>query len=316
MVKPTDSRAENLGYARLDAAFRAGDFAALSRELGDRSDFPNIVAHEAIGSCLTYAIYHSPLPLVRTLLDEGADPNWPTNGGFPPMIAALTCAQPAPGTTVREDVPELVELLLASGANVDQRGINDYTPLHLAAAQGSASLIDILLSHGADPDAITRIDDYETALEVARSAGHRKVVQRLKPVTTRPSWERAARVGDLDELKRLHSRGYDLDSTDGFGMTALMCAAHGGHGDTVEWLVEQGADLNRSAKHHLTAVMLAVVTGHPRIARRLVAAGADTSARGTGAPGFQGKTAAELADERGERRLAGFLRSREEASGG
>jgi hypothetical protein len=30
--------------------------------------------------------------------------------------------------------------------------------------------------------------------------------------------------------------------------------------------------------------------------------------RGTGAPGFAGKTAADLADDRGDRRLADFIR--------
>jgi hypothetical protein len=42
-----------------------------------------------------------------------------------------------------------------------------------------------LLAHGADPNAITRIDDMETALEVASVAGHDAIVARLRPLTTR-----------------------------------------------------------------------------------------------------------------------------------
>ena len=53
--------------------------------------------------------------------------------------------------------------------------------------------------------------------------------------------------------------------------------------------------------------MLAVVGGHPRVARRLVAAGADATITGSGAPGFQGKTAADLATERGDKRLAAYI---------
>ena len=54
--------------------------------------------------------------------------------------------------------------------------------------------------------------------------------------------------------------------------------------------------------------MLAVLNGHGDIARRLAAAGADLSARGSGAPGFAGLTASDLAAARGELDLAGVLR--------
>lgn len=47
------------------------------------------------------SIYHSPLAFIRTLLEIGADPNRPTDDGFPPLIAALSCTRPAPGATAR-----------------------------------------------------------------------------------------------------------------------------------------------------------------------------------------------------------------------
>lgn len=122
-------------FGVLDAAFRTGDLETLRRELGSLEGFPNVIAHRAIGPCLTYAIYHSPIEMVAALLESGADPNAPTNDGFPPLIAALTCAIPTAGAKARTDVPQLVELLLTHGADVGQRGINDYTALHLAAAQ-------------------------------------------------------------------------------------------------------------------------------------------------------------------------------------
>ena len=103
-------------YRRLDDAFRRGDMPALEAELGAQEGFPNVVADPAMGACLTFAIYHSPVSLVRALLDAGADPNWPDADGFPPLIAALSCSQPAPGAVVRLDVHELVALLLEAGA--------------------------------------------------------------------------------------------------------------------------------------------------------------------------------------------------------
>lgn len=296
-------------FRRIDRAFRAGDLEALRAEFGDDDQFPNVIADPAIGACLVYAIYHSPIELVAALLDAGADPNWPVDDGFPPVIAALTCAVPSPGTTVRTDVHELIEMLLQHGADPGQHGINDYTALHLAAANGDLVAVDILLAHGADANEITRIDDLETPLEVAAVAGHAAIVDRLRPLTPRLDWERASAAGDVGVLDRMLRGGHDIDATDGYGQTALMRAAHAGQRRTVEWLIAHGADLDHSSKFHLSALMLAVTAGQHDIARALVRAGADTSLTGSGAPGFAGKTAADLAADRGDKRLAAFIRS-------
>jgi ankyrin repeat protein len=69
------------------------------------------------------------------------------------------------------DVDAILRLLLASGADRNQRGINDYTPLHMAVAERNALAIQLLLDGGADPDLRTRIDDCATPLEMARAAG-------------------------------------------------------------------------------------------------------------------------------------------------
>jgi len=274
-----------------------------------------VIAAAGIGPCLTYAIYHSPLAMIAALLDAGADPNWPADDGFPPLIAALSCAQAAPGSPPRTDVPQIIELLLERGADVRQRGINDYTALHWAAGQGDLELVDLLLAHGADPNAITRIDDMETALEVASSGGHSSVVHRLAPLTTRLGWEAASRAGDIDALRRLLAGGHDIDARDGYGQTALMRAAHAGQLEAVNWLIEKGADLDHTSKFHLSALMLAVIADHPDVARALVQAGADTSVTGTGAPGFHGKTAGDLALDRGDTRLARYIQNERKRSG-
>lgn len=163
--------AEAKTFERIDQAFRTGDLDALRAAVVDASVIPNGEVHHAIGSCLVYAIYHSPLTFIRTLLEIGADPKAPVLDGFPPLIAALSCTRETPGANRRDDVDDVIRLLLAFGADPKQRGINDCTALHMAVAERNAMAVQLLLEAGADPDLRTRIDECETPLEMARAAG-------------------------------------------------------------------------------------------------------------------------------------------------
>lgn len=178
MVTPGDDRrAIHEECSRIDAAFRAGDVDALRAALGNPVDFPNsplpIASFGPAGTCLEYAIYHSPLAFISTLLDLGADPNPPAHvhAGFPPLHAALSKARSVPGSAARPDVNDILTLLLAHGCDPNQRGLNDWTPLHMAVVACSVEATRILLAGGADPTLRTRIDDELTAREEAERGG-------------------------------------------------------------------------------------------------------------------------------------------------
>jgi ankyrin repeat protein len=158
-------------FQAIDDAFRRGDLEALRAAVDDPDAIPNGRMSDVIGPCLVYAIYHSPLAFIRSLLDIGADPNAPVDDGFPPLIAALCCTRVTPGANTRTDVADILRLLLAFGADPNQRGINDYTPLHMAVAERNAAAVRILLDGGADRALRTRIDSYESPLEMADAAG-------------------------------------------------------------------------------------------------------------------------------------------------
>jgi hypothetical protein len=158
-------------YRQIDDAFRTGDLEALRAAVDDSAAIPNGRLPITIGSCLVYAIYHSPLAFIRTLLEIGADPNAPADDGFPPLIAALCCARDVPGATRRTDVDDVLRLLLSFGADPNQRGINDYTALHMAVAERQPLAVQMLLDAGANPELRTRIDECETPLEMAEAAG-------------------------------------------------------------------------------------------------------------------------------------------------
>jgi uncharacterized protein len=121
---------------------------------------------------LEYAIYHGPLPFVRELLELGADPNCQDQAGFPALLAALS--------TDRPDRSQLIELLLGAGADIEARGLNDWTPLHYAAAADDLEANELLLAHGADPNVRTRIDHCATLLGEAEILGRTEAARSLR----------------------------------------------------------------------------------------------------------------------------------------
>ena len=135
MATEEERCAEAKKFKRIDDAFHEGDLEALRAAVDDPAVIPNGRMPDTVGPCLVYAIYHSPLAFIRTLLEIGADPNAPVDDGFPPLIAALISARDVPGSKRRTDVDEIIRLLLSFGVDPNQRGINDYTPLHMAVAE-------------------------------------------------------------------------------------------------------------------------------------------------------------------------------------
>ncbi|MGH8632362.1 MAG: ankyrin repeat domain-containing protein [Burkholderiales bacterium] len=122
-----------------------------------------------------------------------------------------------------------------------------------------------------------------------------------------PELEAAVRSGSARAVLALLRSGSNVDSRDRYGQTALMLAAQGGDLALVEVLIAHRAHLDATAKYGLSALMLAILAGHERVAELLIAAGADPSIRGTGAPGFAGETAGDLAMARGMTGLASKL---------
>lgn len=72
---------------------------------------------------------------------------------------------------------EIVERILAAGADPDARQQGGFTALHAAAHAGRVDMVRALLSHGADPD--LRTDEGRTARDLAAAQGHVAVVKGL-----------------------------------------------------------------------------------------------------------------------------------------
>ena len=241
MTERDDGRcAEAARFQRIDDAFRRGDLEALRAAVPDPSAIPNGSLPDTIGSCLVYAIYHSPFEFIRTLLDLGADPNTPVDDGFPPLIAALSKTREAPGAARRDDVDEVVRLLLSQGADPNQRGINDWTPLHMAVAERNMLAGYRLVESGADPDLRTRIDEYDTAIEMAQREGLTGLVDLL---TTRGRPARRRLRSGLTELLDIPGSGELVRRQQRHRVRLRMWLAAG---DPVRWqLVSEPVEVAR-----------------------------------------------------------------------
>ena len=146
---------------------------------------------------------------VRSLLNEGADPNAAQGDG----LSALHLA--AQGGNL-----EIVEVLLTAGAEIGAKTrIGDYTPLHLASWGAHASAVSVLIEAGADPGAVSTTSGV-TPLHLAAKATNGES-------TVRALLEHGAPVDALESA---------------FGQTPLMFAASHGRTAAVRELLSHGAD--------------------------------------------------------------------------
>ncbi|XP_077980646.1 G patch domain and ankyrin repeat-containing protein 1-like [Glandiceps talaboti] len=81
---------------------------------------------------------------------------------------------------------------------------------------------------------------------------------------------RHAQCGDLNELVKCHERGCDINGSDIYSWTALMCAAHSGQLEIVRYLLLNGARKELCNNQGQTAADLANIAGHTDIVEMLL----------------------------------------------
>jgi ankyrin repeat protein len=89
----------------------------------------------------------------------------------------------------------------------------------------------------------------------------------------------SAAQGDMAGLQDALLHGASADARDDVGVTALMCAANGGHVGVMRQLVEHGADVNRQDRSGHTALMHAARGDRVDAVRLLLKHGAEPNLR-------------------------------------
>ncbi len=146
---------------------------------------------------------------------------------------------------------EMVELLLARGANVNAKNGFGRTVLMRISEEATSDLVWDLINAGAEVNVKTETG--ETALMAA------------------------AYVNNVEALKALLDAGADMNMQNEDGQTALMVAAENGRLQNVRALVHAGADMNLKDGEGKNALSLAIENEHRSIVRLLRAKGVQES---------------------------------------
>ncbi len=159
-----------------------------------------------------------------------------------------------------------VEALINSGADVNAKNNQGWTPLHIVLDKDIAA---ILVANGADVNAK---DKYGwTPLHAAVGTEH----GRLKVEGLGLSADVKAKILAKDSARRktllcfFIEKGADVNAKDDDGSTPLHKAASAGHKEDVEWLIANGANLNLRDWLDSTPLDAAVMSGHKDIAKIL-----------------------------------------------
>lgn len=121
--------------------------------------------------CKTY-LYHVP-HMTRRLLNHGLDPNLPDWQRRTPLHDLSA------GIRHVEDAPKLIQLFIDHGADINAIDEEDHSsPLGIAAREGRAEVVDLLLSNSANPNAAGA--NWGTPLAWSERRGHEEIAAMLR----------------------------------------------------------------------------------------------------------------------------------------
>jgi ankyrin repeat protein len=202
--------------------------------------------------------------MVARLLKAGADPNIGLPSGETPLM-----------TAVRSGNVEVVKLLLAGGADVSaSENIQGQTALMWAAADRFPQVVRVLIELGADVHARSQVRRRRIGTELG---GYNAAASREIDKGGYTPLLFAVQQGTLESVKLLLAAGADVNDTAPEGTSALVVAAHSGHGPVAAFLLAHGADPNADGAGY-TALHAAILRGDAELVKALLARGANPNA--------------------------------------
>jgi ankyrin repeat protein len=275
---------------------------------------------------LLCAVQQAQADMVDLLLRRGVDLKRHEQGALALEMAVRTAGQqprrpreapiPLPrGDAFLAQQDRIIEGLLKAGVN--PRG-HDSRALYLAAANGQAGLVELLLEKGAGVNGRNAVgmpgdmNEGQTALMGAiaawgMAASEQKWLKAGSLSGPNIADLRANEATARKTVNLLLAKGADVNAADANGQTPLMLAQFEQLPDAAKLLLARHANLNAADHQGRTALMQAAAADDRPMVERLLARGADVNRRDKA-----GKTALMLAVDDGENDLYRQQRQRED----
>ena len=239
----------------------------------------NVDAHNDCGStplhqAATSVYKPCGIDIMRNLLEFKANPNLTNDFGKTPLHVAALMSHDAS--------PELVKMLLNSGADTECEDKILDKPLHYATRANALKIIDALLSAGADIN--SKNLKHQTALHIAVEKQQHSALNSLIQagadvnaidVCWTSPLDKAAGLGNVRCVKTLASAGANMEPEVTLLHQPLHTAVMFNKPDVVKVLLELGTDPNPRGRFGQTPLTLACQDGSLDCAKALLEFGAD-----------------------------------------
>lgn len=216
-------------------------------------------------SALHVAAEHNNLEIVKILIANKADINFPDIKGWSPLHRACS-----------KNYIDIAEFLLSQKANINQVNIYGYTPFHLACFHGHLETAKLLVQNGCDINIKNNMKF--TPIRTACQMGHIEIVKFLLPLidNNNSSYISALIYQSLTQDESitqnqskialcLINSDYDIDFNMTYGeekWTLLHAACSYGFIDVVKVLIEKKVDTNALTKRGSTPLFLACLNNN------------------------------------------------------
>jgi ankyrin repeat protein len=161
-------------YRDIFEVLKSGDIDEWEKLAQELQDFPEGVDDLVHRRWIINAIDSGSSACVHWMIKRGVDLGFRDEEGYTPLHAAIESS--------KDNKYELLQLLLSAAAPVNLKGINDWTPAHMAAARDDVKALRLLVHFGADLSIRTEIDEYATPLEEAQNLGMSNAAAYLETV--------------------------------------------------------------------------------------------------------------------------------------
>ncbi|MFA5292087.1 MAG: ankyrin repeat domain-containing protein [Phycisphaerae bacterium] len=169
---------------------------------------------------------------------------------------------------------DVVKLLFEKGADVNEKYKDGQTALMVASEDGHPDIVKLLIEKGTDIN--TKNNNGKTALDIAKEKNHTDIVQILEKALEVDKFPlcNAANRGNIEKVKELIAKGYNVNERDDANWTPLHRAIQSGNKEIAAILIANGADVNAENNIGGIPIMLAVIRDYNDIFEMLLAKGA------------------------------------------